>query len=125
MNKEDIEKTRKMYETYKLYKNDMVYIPPQSIENYRKAYKQYVWYTYYNELYNNCKNCPNYHTQNHEKGNDCLSATHRCKALATDHKDEYSRGYYPILFLGQVCPMTNKPITSKTIGQVMKIANEW
>lgn len=121
----DKERLEQMYNTYRMWKNGFAYIPPQSIENYRKAYKDYTWLKYYTELHNNCKNCPNYHVQNHEKGKDPMKTTHRCKSLATDHKDEYSRGYYPILFLGQVCPLTNKPITSKTMGQVMKLANEW
>ena len=125
MKKEEIETMEYMYNMYKMYQNNNAYIPLQDLERYRKAYKNYIWYIHYNELHNHCKNCPNLNVPSHER-NECEAySTHRCKALATDHKDEYSRGYYPILFLGQVCPLTNKPITSKTLGQVMKIANEW
>ena len=87
--------------------------------------KKEIWEKYYAELHDNCIKCPNCHIQRHENGRTCMQTTYRCKAMATDHKDEYSRGYYPILDLGAICPMTNKQITSKTIGEVMKIVNNW
>jgi hypothetical protein len=89
----------------------------------KKEIKNEIWGKYYNELQCHCKNCKFYHVQNHENFNNALQTTHRCIALSTDHRDEYSRGYYQILDIGQVCPITNKMITSKTISDVMKIAN--
>ena len=125
MSKEELESMEYMHNMYKMYQNNNAYIPLQDLERYRQAYKKYIWHIYHSELHNHCKNCQNLNILNHEKRKCEVYSTHRCKALATDHKDEYGRGYYPILYFGQVCPMTNKPITSKTIGQVMKIANEW
>lgn len=85
--------------------------------------KNEIWLKYYTELHNTCKNCPNYHVQSFEQMKNVLQTTHRCKAFATDYKDEYSRGYYPILDLGVICPLSNKSITSKSIGQVVKLVN--
>ena len=85
--------------------------------------KNEIWAKYYNELQCNCENCPHYHVQSHENFNSAMQTTHRCKALSTDHRDEYSRGYYQIMDIGTICPLTNKMITSKHIGEVMKIAN--
>jgi hypothetical protein len=92
-------------------------------EKENKALKNEIWGKYYNELQCHCKNCKFYHVQNHENFNSALQTTHRCIALSTDHRDEYSRGYYQILDIGQICPITNKMITSKSISDVMKIAN--
>lgn len=73
----------------------------------------------YTQLENHCKNCPNYHVQNFEKFDNPVRTYHRCKALSTDHRDEYSRGYYQGISVGSICPITGKSITSKTIMQTM------
>ena len=85
--------------------------------------KSQIWDIYYNELQNHCSKCPHYHVQSFEKMSNARLTTHRCKKLSTSHKDEYSRGYYEYLEIGSVCPISNKQITSKTIGEVIKISN--
>ena len=85
--------------------------------------KNQIWDIYYNELQNHCSKCPHYHVQSFEKMSNARLTTHRCKKLSTSHKDEYSRGYYPYLEIGIVCPISHKKITSKTIGEVIKISN--
>lgn len=88
-----------------------------------RALKNDIWEKYYIELQNHCSKCPYYHVQSHEQMKSARETTHRCKRLATDYKDEYSRGYYPIMDLGLICPISYKPITSKTIGEVIKLTN--
>lgn len=92
----------------------------KKIENVRNE----VFDKYYTELYLNCKNCPFYHVQSFEQDKNPRQTVHRCKALSTDHRDEYSRGYYQILEIGQVCPVTNKSITSKQFMEVVAEADE-
>ena len=53
-----------------------------------------------------------------------MQTVHRCKALSTDYRDEYHRGYYQILEIGQVCPVTNKSITSKQFMEVVSEADD-
>ena len=87
--------------------------------------KEIMWLDNYTELYNHCKDCPYYHVQDHEYfKNNPMQTTHRCKALSTEHRDEYNRGYYQILDIGMICPQTNKQITKLTIGEVMKMVND-
>ena len=83
-----------------------------------------VFKKYYTELYSNCKNCLFYHVQSFEQDKNPMQTVHRCKALSTDHKDEYSRGYYQILEIGQVCPISNKSITSKKFMEVVSEADD-
>ena len=85
--------------------------------------KNEIWNKYYVELQNHCSKCPYYHVQSFERMKDARRTTHRCKKLSTDFRDEYSRGYYQIMDLGTICPISNKQITSKTISEVMKLAN--
>ena len=89
-----------------------------------KAVRNEVFKKYYTELYLNCQNCPFYHVQLFEQDKDPMQTVHRCKALSTDYRDEYSRGYYQILEIGQVCPVTNKSITSKQFMEVVSEADE-
>ena len=85
-----------------------------------------VFKKYYSELQFNCKNCKFYHVQDFEQSKNPMYTVHRCKALSTDHRDEYSRGYYQILEIGQICPITNKSITSKQFMEVVAEAdNAW
>ena len=77
----------------------------------------------YDELYNHCANCPYYHVQGFEKMKDNLKTTHRCKALSTDHRDEYSRGYYQIMDLGVICPLNKKQITKFNMREFIKLRN--
>lgn len=117
---------REMYERYKLYLSGNAYIPLQDLVAYEKAYhKVSTWLKQYNELYNHCKDCPNYHVQSHENLNDVIQTTHRCKAMCSDYRDEYSRGYYPILDIGMKCPLNGEQISSLTISETMKIAFNW
>lgn len=83
--------------------------------------KNEIWEKYYIELQNHCSKCPYYHVQSFEKMKEARTTTHRCKALSTDHRDEYSRGYYQIMDLGTKCPLTNKQITSKNVTEVSKL----
>lgn len=83
--------------------------------------KDEIWEKYYIELQNHCSKCPYYHVQSFEKMKEARTTTHRCKALSTDHRDEYSRGYYQIMDLGTKCPLTNKQITSKNVTEVSKL----
>ena len=96
------------------------------INDYKKYYeniKNEIWNKYYVELQNHCSKCPYYHVQSFEQMKDARRTTHRCKKLSTDYRDEYSRGYYQIMDLGTICPISNKQITSKNISEVMKLAN--
>ena len=85
--------------------------------------KNEIWDKYYIELQNHCSKCPYYHVQLFEKTKEARTTTHRCKALSTDHRDEYSRGYYQIMDLGTICPISNKQITSKNVTEVSKLVN--
>ena len=89
-----------------------------------KAIRNEVFKKYYTELYLNCQNCPFYHVQLFEQDKDPMQTVHRCKALSTDYRDEYSRGYYQILEIGQTCPVTNKSITSKQFMEVVSEAED-
>ena len=89
-----------------------------------EAVRREVFKKYYTELHSNCKNCSFYHVQLFEQDKDPMKTVHRCKALSTDHRDEYSRGYYQILEIGQVCPITNKSITSKKFMEVVSEADD-
>lgn len=88
-----------------------------------EAVRNEVFKKYYTELHSNCKNCPFYHVQSFEQDKNPMQTVHRCKALSTDHRDEYSRGYYQILEIGQTCPVTNKSITSKQFMEVVSEAD--
>lgn len=83
--------------------------------------KNEIWEKYYIELQNHCSKCPHYHVQSFEKMKEARTTTHRCKALSTDHRDEYSRGYYQMMDLGTICPISNKQITSKNVTEVSKL----
>lgn len=83
--------------------------------------KNEIWEKYYIELKNHCSKCPHYHVQSFEQMKEARTTTHRCKALSTDHRDEYSRGYYQIMDLGTICPISNKQITSKNVTEVSKL----
>lgn len=85
--------------------------------------KNEIWEKYYIELQNHCSKCPHYHVQSFEKMKEARTTTHRCKALSTDHRDEYSRGYYQIMDLGTICPISNKQITSKNVTEVSKLVS--
>lgn len=85
--------------------------------------KNQIWEKYYIELQNHCSQCPYYHVQTREQMNNARLTTHRCKKLSTDYRDEYSRGYYQRIDIGTICPITSKQITSKTISEVIKLAN--
>lgn len=89
-----------------------------------EAVRNEVFKKYYTELHLNCKNCPFYHVQPFEQDKNPMQTVHRCKALSTDHRDEYSRGYYQRLEIGQVCPVTNKSITSKKFMEVVSEADD-
>ena len=84
-----------------------------------------IWEKYYVELQNHCSKCPYYHVQSFEQMKEARKTTHRCKKLSSDYRDEYSRGYYQIMDLGTICPISNKQITSKNISEVMKLVNNW
>lgn len=85
-----------------------------------------VFNKYYTELQCHCQNCPYYHVQTFERGKIPMQTTHRCKALSTDHRDEYSRGYYQILEIGQICPLSKTSITTKQFMEVVAEAdNAW
>lgn len=85
--------------------------------------KNEIWEKYYIELQNHCSKCPHYHVQSFEQMKEARTTTHRCKALSTDHRDEYSRGYYQIMDLGTICPISNKQITSKNVTEVSKLVS--
>ena len=85
--------------------------------------KNEIWEKYYIELQNHCSKCPHYHVQSFEKMKEARTTTHRCKALSTDHRDEYSRGYYQIMDLGTICPISNKQISSKNVTEVSKLVS--
>jgi hypothetical protein len=85
--------------------------------------KNEIWEKYYIELKNYCSKCPHYHVQSFEQMKEARTTTHRCKALSTDHRDEYSRGYYQIMDLGTICPISNKQITSKNVTEVSKLVS--
>lgn len=87
---------------------------------------QRVWLAYYTELYMHCKDCAYYHVQSHEKGRNSMQTTHRCKKITKSdpqYLPEYSRGYYPRLDIGCICPISGKMITSKTFIEVQILAN--
>ena len=85
--------------------------------------KNEIWEKYYIELKNHCSKCPYYHVQSFEQMKEARTTTHRCKALSTDHRDEYSRGYYQIMDLGTICPISNKQISSKNVTEVSKLVS--
>lgn len=87
---------------------------------------QRVWLAYYTELQMHCKDCVYYHVQSHEKGCNPMQTTHRCKKITKDdpqYLPEYERGYYPILDIGCICPISGKMITSKSFAEVQALAN--
>ena len=88
-----------------------------------KKLKNEIWEKYYIELQNHCSKCPHYHVQSFEQMKEARTTTHRCKALSTDHRDEYSRGYYQIMDLGTICPISNKQISSKNVTEVSKLVS--
>ena len=93
-----------------------------ALKPYREVQKAFDLANY-DELYNHCANCPYYHVNSFEKMKTNLHTTHRCKALSTDHRDEYSRGYYQIMTLGVICPLTKKQITKYNMREFIKLRN--
>ena len=88
-----------------------------------KKLKNEIWEKYFIELQNHCSKCPHYHVQSFEQMKEARTTTHRCKALSTDHRDEYSRGYYQIMDLGTICPISNKQISSKNVTEVSNLVS--
>lgn len=87
---------------------------------------QKVWLAYYTELQMHCKDCIYYHVQSFENMRNPMQTTHRCKKLAETiqpHLPEYSRGYYPRLDVGCICPLSGKMVTSKSFSEIQALAN--
>lgn len=77
------------------------------------------------EIYNHCKDCKYYFTFQREFHlNEMEQTIHRCKALTELYSADTFRGYFPRFSYGQICPITNKSVSSKGYPELMTLQAE-